>query len=348
MIPNTHGLVGVLLFGCLLLHCLHQTHLLHMVPSEKLTLFLHIKKYFHWCFALNCVLEIIFSISLLVYDGEYVRWGYSCHLVGLYCNIAAFLLVIRLWNHVLAGQRLLPVRNRYYVLFLAVNLISTMTDLVVYCIYGEGDMTKVATVIAVTANVVYVLSLFVASCVLLFYGLDLKSKLSESSTGITESLRSLLWRINLSLLLFALCYGIRILGVAYITLVKVELDHTGLLLWVLVSFWIPTLGTGVIFLYIMHHHASYRSPARRRGTDTDTDTNTDPDIDVHLALSSATSTSSPTASLAARIMILSVDRGGDSDRDREGNSNGQEYAADDNPLRQNNRMYFYSSDSVVS
>ena len=49
-------------------------------------------------------------------------------LVGLYCNIVTFLLVIRLWNHVLASMRLLPVHNRPYGGFLAVNFLSLVTD----------------------------------------------------------------------------------------------------------------------------------------------------------------------------------------------------------------------------
>jgi hypothetical protein len=105
-----------------------------------------------------------------------------------------------------------------------------------------------------------VVSLFVACCVLLCYGLDLKSKLVESSADISDivlrKINTLLRKITLSLLLFLLCYGICICGVVYITLFRVTRGHSQApstyLLWVLVLFWIPTLGTGLIFLHIMH------------------------------------------------------------------------------------------------
>ena len=225
-----------------------------------------------------CFVEIIFGISLLLYNGKYTKWGYCFHLFGLFLNLTSFLLVIRLWNHVLASQRLLPVYNTQYIVFLLINFISLIFDIVIYCIYGENEMNLFGNIVVTITNSIYILSLFITSCVLLWYGNDLKKKLtattrirtttrtkSTTRSGYKNPLKSLLIRINISLLMFIICYGIRIIGLTIVTIVSlknghsVNLDPVRFILWIIFFFWIPTICPGVIFLYVMRYHPSHQN-----------------------------------------------------------------------------------------
>lgn len=344
--PDIHGVVGVILFTGLLVHSVRQIFLInkstpHCV-SDQSALFLQLKLYFHVVFALNSILEILFNFSLILYNGENVRWGYSLHLVGLYCGILSFLLVIRLWNHVLFSQRLLPVRSHMYVIFLAVIFVSLVVDLSVYNIYGENDLNKAAKTLAIISNIVYVSSLFVASCVLLWFGYDLKNKLTSSPAGISDILRALLRKINISLLLLALCYGARIMGVGYIILMTIKEGHSpnfrqrDYVLWVLLSFWIPSLGTGLLFLHIMHHRPSPHSTTILASQSSS--------APASVGISSAVDS---TASTSSRLMSLSVEEGllGRRPLAESSRFDGNDFAPQ-NLAR--NRMDFFSSDSALS
>lgn len=307
--PEVHGVVGLVLYSGLLVHCMRQVVLIKATTpqSEQSALFLQLKLYFHAIFALNCFLEMLYSISLVVYN-DIVQWGYSLHLVGLYCGILCFLLVIRLWNHVLFSQRLLRVSSEPYIAFLGVNLVSMLVDLTVYNMFGDSEMTRAVKVLAVLANIVYVLSLFLASCVLLWLGHDLKNKLTASPAGISATLRLLLRKINISLLLISACYGVRILGVGYITFLTVrdghspELGQRDYLLWVLFSLWIPFVGTSLLFLHVMHHKPTMSvNSTLLASSSVTTSSSTSAAVSSH--------SSDDSAAPATRFMSLSVDEG---------------------------------------
>lgn len=351
--PDIHGVVGCTLFSILLLHCVRQVVLLKSAPfdSEQSHLFLQLKLYFHAVFALSCLLEVLFSASLLLPDGKDAKWGYSLHMVGLYCGIISFLLVIRLWNHVLFSQRLLRVRSLPYVIFLLINFVSLLVDLVVFNMYGESESS--ATVLAIIANIIYVLSLFVVSCVLLWFGYDLKKKLTAAPAGISDVLQALLRKINISLLLISLCYGVRIFGVGYVTAVTVrdgqspKLGQRAYLLWILGSFWIPFLGTGLLFLHIMHY--------RPRTTPTAASSAITSSSAVSAVSSSAPlpPVESPTF-FTSRVMSLSIDNelmdplavSLFANYDAQNDHTHIQMSSPELESRAHNRMEFFSSDSL--
>ena len=81
----TVGVVGSVIYGLLWLISLRQTwcawKLLHDLKNLKLV--------FHIAMTTYCFLEVLYCGSLIIHDG-YARWGYSGHVLALFCYVYAF------------------------------------------------------------------------------------------------------------------------------------------------------------------------------------------------------------------------------------------------------------------
>lgn len=292
------GVVGLIMFTSLFVHCLSQVRTFLKEEVHKTKIYEKIKLRFHIVFACNALLEWVAALSQSL-GYEYSRWGYIAHLLGLFANLVLFVTVIFMWNHVLASQNLIQVKWKYYAAFLGINFISTLLEVGTYGYYGDTDeFTTLQDVVNFSANILYVLSLFVSTIMILVVADRMKRKLTPESSGNSSSNSSsssssggasdtatrqssttsskasarathkLLHKINMCLLLCLLSYSVRIYFIGRLTVVwmltgvEPGFDQFSQLWWTVLTFWLPTLAPGILFLYVMRP-----SSARARDQD---------------------------------------------------------------------------------
>ena len=255
------GIAGMVMFLMVLLHCCFQLVYFLRAKEFKNRTYESIKLRFHVVFGISASLESIYSLSLYTAD-DITEWGYTCHLIGLYLNLLAFLLVIYLWNHVLASQNLLRVRMRFYYAFMVSNLISVVVEVSLSLYYHEND-GSIKSIDSIAANILYILSLLVTCLMLLVAGNRIKNKLNpDGDNRKNRSMRNLLRKINVCLIVFIASYSLKIYFVSRWTIVWIitgeEPGFTQFsdFSWYLLTYWIPTLAPGIIFLYIMRYRSS--------------------------------------------------------------------------------------------
>lgn len=272
---RTVGLVGLSMFSLICIHCAVQIYKFKFISSVQIfkidlngnRIYENIKLRFHMIFGMNALFECVSAISQCL-NVEYSRWGYICHLLGLYMNLIAYLMVIFMWNHVLACQNLIQVNWKFYILFLSINGLSTIVEVAIFAYYGDVDeYTTVQILDGFAANILYVVSLFVTTLLLLVIANKMKNKLkpqesnsltSRSSGGNNpQSIRRLLHKINICLIIFLCSYSLRIYFISRFTVTWMLTGHEpefaqySMFMWALMTYWIPTLAPGLIFLYIM-------------------------------------------------------------------------------------------------
>jgi hypothetical protein len=278
------GLIGLIIFSSIFLYCFRQIIKYFASTNDyKTKIYEQIKFRFHIIYAINALLECVSALSQLL-DSEYSRWGYIPHLLGLYVNLVTFVNVIFMWNHVLASQNLIQVKWQFYVAFLSVNLVSTLLEVGLYAYYGNiavEDYTMLQRMDGFVANALYVLSLFVTSILILVIAEKLKRKLDSSGSGsvssrgsgsvpsAARSTRKLLRKINACVLVCLLSYTMRIYFIGRLTVMwMLTGDEPGFsqyskLWWQVLTYWIPTLTPGFLFLYIMRPHIATESTSER-------------------------------------------------------------------------------------
>ena len=284
---STVGLVGMVMFSFILIHCIAQIYKFKVISDVHICrqdfngnrMYENTKLRFHVVFSLNALFECVSALSQF-FNAGYSRWGYISHLLGLYMNLVAFIMVIFMWNHVLASHNLIQVNGKFYMTFLGVNFVSTLLEVAIFAYYGDVEEYSTIQIIAgFAANILYVISLFVTTLLLLVLAHNMKNKLkphdsssrSSSQTNRlsdrqnSQSIQSLLRKINMCLIIFLCSYSLRIYFIGRFTVTWMLTGEEPLFtqysdfMWALMTYWIPTLAPGVISLYIMRYRP--RDPA---------------------------------------------------------------------------------------
>lgn len=88
------GLVGLILHAIVAAYCIFPIclYIKHLQLETSNTILTQNKLAFHILILLGTLLELVYYISMYL-TGEYSMWGYSCHIIGVFCGILASAMV---------------------------------------------------------------------------------------------------------------------------------------------------------------------------------------------------------------------------------------------------------------
>jgi len=209
----------------------------------------HMKMMFHFCMTLYALFETLYCGSLMLHNG-YALWGYSSHLVALFCYVYAFLTVIYLWGNTMAFGNRFEYPRRAGLVIVYTNLLITI--ITIACLFASGSYSNFQdkfSYINLLLILVHSISLMLLACGMLWYGIRLQQKLGRTSIKASPGRNrkiDILLRINAVLLVCNVCFFLRILALGLlcsdIILGNNITDRKIYLLgWFLISNWIPTL-----------------------------------------------------------------------------------------------------------
>jgi len=224
------------------------------------------KLLFHGIFACFSLFEGLYSFSIIIYQG-YTTWGFSLHMLALFCNLLSFTTVLGMWSKALSTNELVQKERVIGVCFVGINTLSTLVDLIVLGV--GGFYSELYAKVEIYTTMLYVLSLFILSGGLLVYGCRLRMKLSQplslplqsaEEMLLREKAIALLNRITVVLATCTVCYTVRAVFLLMLVASHITngdgrhadaVNSIPLLLWFVVTSWIPTIIPGLFFMYIM-------------------------------------------------------------------------------------------------
>mmetsp|Transcript_24881 Transcript_24881/g.36699 ORF Transcript_24881/g.36699 Transcript_24881/m.36699 type:complete len:305 (-) Transcript_24881:135-1049(-) len=258
------GITGIGIYATLFLYCVFQIALFIRAINKDYQFLIH-KLSFHVMYGVYSLLECLYFVSLFVYD-YYVRWGTAIHLMALYWNLLAFVTIIMLWSVTTYHGRISKTQRYVGRIFLGFNLVSTIADIILWCI--TLDENNSLNPLRSTLTLIYVFSLLMLSLGLYVHGYRLKLKLrlsiprgSPDAATIKAKMEAVYQRINAVLIVCILCYGLRAILILVLVCDRAALYDIPLLVWFVLTAFIPTIGPGITFLYIMRYQPEHCSPS---------------------------------------------------------------------------------------
>ena len=252
------GSWGVGIHGTFLLIVLWRTAVLFRGSPKVLPL--TTKKCFHFLLAAFVALEIPYY-ALLIADRDYSRTGYLCHLLALWCDLAAFSCVIILWARTLSMVRNTRGVVRWVVAADVFNALCTVACAAALFLSEDlNDFQSRGSWAYLALYTVYAVTLFLYSLWLVYYGLLLQARLtSHPNWEMRDRMRRIriLLRINGVLIVCAVCFFLRIIMVTVLLAAQLRAstaegwENISDVQWLVLSSWIPTLVPSAALLYMM-------------------------------------------------------------------------------------------------
>lgn len=263
------GSWGVGINGAFLVIVLWRTTVLFR--SSRRVFPLTTKKCFHILLGAFVALEIPYY-ALLMADRDYSRAGYLCHLLALWCDLAAFSCVIILWARTLS-----MVRNTRGVVrsVIAVDVFNALCTLActstLFLSDSLDDFQSRDSWAYLALYTVYAVTLFLYSLWLVYYGLLLQARVtSHPNWEVRDRLRRIriLLRINGVFIVCAVCFFLRIIMVTVLLAAELRAstaqgwENISDVQWLVLSSWVPTLVPSGALLYMMRKPDALPATAR--------------------------------------------------------------------------------------
>mmetsp|Transcript_2664 Transcript_2664/g.3994 ORF Transcript_2664/g.3994 Transcript_2664/m.3994 type:complete len:345 (-) Transcript_2664:79-1113(-) len=257
------GLIGTISFSLFSLACFYRCWCAWTILKDVY----HLKIIFHISMNVFALFELVYSISILVYN-DYTLWGYAFHVLALYFFVVSYSTVIYLWGQTIGKRH--DYARRAGVFVLLMNLLASILAICYLCISEDfNDYDDNHTVITLILIVVFSVSMLLLTCGMLWYGIRLQQKLNSGSiTDKAEQQRkmAIIVRINAVLIICNVCFFLRLFALGSLSYGKMTHQSTtffGIFGWFAFSSWIPTLVPGATLLVIMRVKEAPRQPWSR-------------------------------------------------------------------------------------
>lgn len=223
-----------------------------MVPYKPP--FYSTRKLFHVFLLLFSLFQAVSYITYIEGLTNYVKWSYSCHLIGIFCEIAAISLVSILWSKTLMSRNnakkcVIPVLVfvdlvfLFYVIYIIINMAYYKDSFLDY--YFESYVIK-------EILVAEPLILAINGFCLVYLGIRIAQRLVShpSWSGMAKSEKSsIMFRLIGTMVVCCLSFLLR--AGMEIALYINGAEGVSTDVWVIFSTWVPTIMPSYVLMYTM-------------------------------------------------------------------------------------------------